>query len=190
MKNIIFDFGNVLLKIGTVQDFVENLDCIKNLEKFCEENEKIILQSHMDNNIDFLDIIINNSDKWKKTRLQMFEKSCEPANNTLLVQIPELSEKYKLYILSDITKNFIPFFLKKHDIEKYFSWIIESCNIWYLKPNDEIYKALLEKYNLKPKESVFFDDKQKNIDWAEKNGIRWILFDDFEMNIEEKLKKL
>lgn len=37
-----------------------------------------------------------------------------------------------------------------------------------IKPNEEIYKTLIKRYNINPKESIFIDDNKKNIETANK----------------------
>ncbi len=45
-----------------------------------------------------------------------------------------------------------------------------------LKPGPEIYRILLDRYSLKAEECVFTDDSQRNVDGAEAVGIKGILF--------------
>lgn len=44
----------------------------------------------------------------------------------------------------------------------------------------EIFHLLIEKYNIKPEESVFIDDNKKNIDAAEKMKFYTICFKNIE----------
>ena len=50
----------------------------------------------------------------------------------------------------------------------------EKC----IKPDDKIYRILLERYNLKPEESVFIDDSIPNLKGAERQGIHTYHFTD------------
>lgn len=45
-----------------------------------------------------------------------------------------------------------------------------------VKPNPEIYKRLLERYDLKAEESIFIDDTVINIEEAERQGIHGVVF--------------
>ncbi|MBQ8038835.1 MAG: HAD-IA family hydrolase, partial [Lachnospiraceae bacterium] len=49
---------------------------------------------------------------------------------------------------------------------------VVSYEIHKIKPDPAIYEYLLEKYDLKPEESVFFDDRLENTEAAEKLGIK------------------
>ena len=54
-------------------------------------------------------------------------------------------------------------------------------------PNPDIYNFLINRYNLKKDECIFFDDRQKNVDAANEVGIKSILFktiDDIKNNIK------
>ena len=41
-----------------------------------------------------------------------------------------------------------------------------------IKPYNGIYEYIINKYNLKPEESLFIDDTEKNIETANKLGIK------------------
>lgn len=45
-----------------------------------------------------------------------------------------------------------------------------------VKPNKEFYEKLINKYNLNKEETIFFDDKEKNIIAANEIGIKAIQF--------------
>ena len=57
-----------------------------------------------------------------------------------------------------------------------FEGIVVSGEEKLVKPNPEIYKVLLNRYQLNPSESIFIDDRQANVDGAEKVGIKGLLF--------------
>lgn len=48
----------------------------------------------------------------------------------------------------------------------------EKC----IKPGSEIYQILLERYQINPETSVFFDDRPENVEAAEKFGIKGVVF--------------
>ena len=61
---------------------------------------------------------------------------------------------------------------------------ILSSEVKVVKPYKKIYQELLEKYNLKPEESVFMDDIQVNLDTAREMGFETILAKSELENIE------
>lgn len=52
-----------------------------------------------------------------------------------------------------------------------FSWQ-EKC----MKPDEKIYKILLERYHITPKRAVFFDDRPENVEAARRAGINGVVF--------------
>lgn len=54
-----------------------------------------------------------------------------------------------------------------------------------IKPGPEIYKLLMERYDLKADECIFLDDTQKNVDGAKAVGMHSILFTTLEKAKEE-----
>ncbi len=52
-----------------------------------------------------------------------------------------------------------------------------SCDIHMIKPDERIYKYLLEKYQLLPKECFFLDDREENVEAARRTGMRAAVFD-------------
>ena len=55
-----------------------------------------------------------------------------------------------------------------------------SCHIHAVKPKPAIYEYLLNKYHLKAEESVFFDDREVNVNAANALGIHGIVFSSYE----------
>lgn len=97
-------------------------------------------------------------------------------NQELLKKAFELKKLgYKIAVLTDqwhLSKEaLIP---KK--IYKNFSRVIVSCEIGIRKPNLEIYKLILKKLKIQPKQALFIDNQQWNILPARKLGMKTILF--------------
>ena len=64
-----------------------------------------------------------------------------------------------------------------------------SYEVHRIKPEPEIYRILLEKYELKAEECVFVDDNGKNIQAARELGFRTVHFENYEQ-AREALEKL
>lgn len=56
-----------------------------------------------------------------------------------------------------------------------FSWLVKA-----VKPDEEIYRILFERYDLKPEECVFIDDTAENIETARRLGMKGIVFKSYE----------
>lgn len=87
---------------------------------------------------------------------------------------------YKIYILSNASTEFYTYFTRHFSLD-FFDGYTVSCDIHIIKPDERIYRHILEKYGLKAEECVFVDDRQDNVSGAEKVGINGFVFkNDFE----------
>jgi len=180
--NYIFDIGNVLVTYEP-RKFLE--------ERFSDKTAvELILQNV------YLSEEWQIADEGKLNRAEMTKIFCdrlpqykdEVANlmkNVTDMFIPldtvELLPKIKsadhtLYYLSNITFDVRDYLVAKYDFFNLFEGGVFSCDERIIKPNPEIYRLLLKKYNLNASDCIFFDDVEKNIEAAEKEGIKSILF--------------
>lgn len=96
---------------------------------------------------------------------------------------------YKVYLLSNYGRtNFT--YAKEH-----FKFIpladggVISYEIKHIKPEPEIYRALIDKYNINPEEAVFLDDNRANLEGAGVFGFHTIHVTEFGRALED-LRKL
>lgn len=88
---------------------------------------------------------------------------------------------YKVYILSNYPESL----WKMHEKSR-FTFLskvdgkIVSGFVKLIKPDEAIYRMLLDTYGLKADECLFFDDRINNIEAAKKVGMRAVLFTDYE----------
>ena len=87
--------------------------------------------------------------------------------------------KYELYIFSNMNKNEIIENNLKSNYESFFKKCVYSCNIKLKKPDIEFYQKALELIGHKGEECIFFDDNIKNKENAEKTGIKFVQYIDF-----------
>ena len=133
------------------------------------------------------------SEREERVLLNGLSTFCEPSvyvqANTPISEtvqlLKELSEqynndgtrKYRLLGLSNWDGNSFPLIKQKYSQElSYFEDIIISADVNLLKPNPEIFKHVLTTYNLEPKDCIFVDDQQENVDAARELGIESFLF--------------
>ena len=92
---------------------------------------------------------------------------------------------YKLYVLSNMSREFIDF-LRKQKVYENFDGDVVSCEVGIVKPMPEIYNLLLERFDLNPAETIFIDDRKENVDAAAAKGIATFHFDrnDYEGSCE------
>ena len=68
-------------------------------------------------------------------------------------------------------------FLRTKEVYKYFDGEVVSCYEKVVKPDAEIYRILVDRYDLKPEETLFIDDRKSNVEAAESEGICGYYFD-------------
>jgi len=91
--------------------------------------------------------------------------------------LSELKEKgVLLYILSNWSAETYPIAEDLFDFLKWFDGKIISGEVGIVKPDLEIYKLLINSYDLNPHQTLFIDDKEENIKSAEFLGIHGIHF--------------
>lgn len=182
IKNIILDIGGIILDDGK-----ENLR--KYLQVSEEETEKLYkivygskgFRQYLLGYINLeecMNLVISENQEYKdyieKMLLKSNLKDIVPIKSDVLQVIRKLKERYKIYFLSNITKETYEYI---EEILNEFDGGIYSFKVHLCKPNPEIYKKLLYTYNLKKEESIFFDDRQRNVDIGNKLGIKSIKFD-------------
>lgn len=94
---------------------------------------------------------------------------------------------YNLYILSNNTKDSFEYVSSHMDMNM-FKGVVSSYVEHLIKPNEDIYNLIIDRYNLKKEETIFFDDSGKNVDKGNELGIKSIKFtsvEDIINNIEE-----
>lgn len=77
---------------------------------------------------------------------------------------------YKLYVLSNMSREFIDF-LRRIPVYGNFDGEVISCEELVVKPEPRIYEILLSRYNLTPSETMFIDDRPENVEAAARFGI-------------------
>jgi putative hydrolase of the HAD superfamily len=81
---------------------------------------------------------------------------------------------YPLYCLSNMGHASIDYLEREHRFFEVFAGKVISCRLKLCKPEPGIYEHALRTYNLKPQETVFIDDVEKNVAAAARLGIRTI----------------
>ncbi len=90
----------------------------------------------------------------------------------------------KIYLLSNYSKASYEHDVKKFEFIKYVDGWVISYEINSIKPEEEIYKSLIEKYNIKPENAVFLDDVKENTEAAKAMGLNVIHVRNHEQAVE------
>jgi len=112
-----------------------------------------------------------------KFQMEEDEKSSKTGINTELLELIEkLKNKYILGLISNVS-NIEKEYNEKFGLYKLFDPCILSCDVGFVKPDEEIYRLALEKVGLKPEKCVVIDDRQNCLVVAEILGFKTIKFE-------------
>lgn len=178
IKNIIFDFEGVVFT-RKLQILFKNFT---NNEKDIELLANTIYKSKEWQMLDNGTISREDAVKILKEKLpERLKSTCkdiiyhfqeyQTLNDDICKVIIQLKEKgYKVYALSN-THVSVYEDMQNRYIGKYFDGYIISALEKLMKPNEEIYLRLFEKFDLKPEECFFIDDRKENVAAGEKLGM-------------------
>lgn len=97
-------------------------------------------------------------------------------NEEVFTIIQKLKSKYRLILFSDNFKEMSEYVTKKYKLHELFETIVLSNKIGLRKPDKKIYEKLIELTGIKPDESLFIDDREKNLEIAREFKFITLLF--------------
>ena len=197
IKNIIFDLGGVLIdwnpdyvfkevfkddeklawfyrEICTM-DWNENQDAGYPLAKATEERVALFPQ--------YEEWICMYYGRWEEMLGDAIQGTVE-----LLKQCVD-SPALKVVALTNWSAETFPVALEKFDFLQWFEGIVVSGEEMTRKPFPDIYQTTLNRFDLKPEESLFIDDNKRNIEAAKALGIQCVHFSS-PFQLEKELKKI
>lgn len=97
-------------------------------------------------------------------------------------QVVDLKEKgYRIYLLSNYSQEMFEKHTKGASFLKVLDGGVISYQIHAIKPDHEIYETLLKRYDLKPEECVFLDDRLENVEGGKRAGMEAVQITSREM---------
>ena len=193
IKNVVFDLGGVVVahnaesfkeKLGDFFSFVFGPDS-KCVPSFWKDYDMGLLT--IDETAAEVAKFRNCTAETAKEHM-LYAISLQEEVEPTVKLIKELKEKgYKLYVLSNMSKEYIEF-LRKLPVFECFDDQIVSCEVHIGKPDRGIYECLLTTCELNPAETIFIDDRYDNVEAAEEVGIVPFHFD--RCNPEEACEEL
>ncbi|MBR2744502.1 MAG: HAD-IA family hydrolase [Clostridia bacterium] len=193
IKNIIFDLGNVVFE-GKSSSVLKKLNAS---EEVIEEIRAKFFKNYT--NLDLGDETLEQhfynsglsveEDEYIKDFLINYYKY-RNMNVGIVELIHKLKEQdYGVYVLSNNNKEASQYIMGLPELQCIDGWVI-SCDCHSKKPDEKIYFTLFEKYNLKPDECFFVDDKEHNIKAGELLGMKGHVLNYEEDGAEELIKDL
>ena len=121
----------------------------------------------------------------KKYLLEAFLNEEFYIDKDLLIEITGLRREYKMGLLSNFSDDLRPKIDNEWALGSVFDEIIISSEVGLVKPDPAIFNLMLDRLGVKADESVFIDDRIKNIDGAKEMGFHTIFFTDKDQALEE-----
>lgn len=195
IKAIIFDLGGVCFEIDwlkineemikkfDINTLVKSVGNEKALEYYHEalegkRNPSDMFKELNKNNYNLREVI-----KFYKEVYKKYKRHNKEIYNLIIC----LKKKYQVVCLSDTNKIHFEAHQEQGTI-KDFDNVFVSFQIGSIKKNINTFKKMLDELKLKPNETLFIDDNEKNIVIAESLGIHTIKYNDYKSLIKE-LKK-
>jgi putative hydrolase of the HAD superfamily len=105
--------------------------------------------------------------------------------------LKSLKEKgLKIYVLSNFGKRAFEINSEIYPFLEYIDGKVISYELQVVKPEPEIYRTLIERYDINPENAVFIDDREINIEGAVACGLMGIVFESYEQASGELEKML
>ncbi len=197
IKNIIFDFGGVLMDWNPRYFFKDYFGDDERMEYFLKNiavDEWNAEQDRGRSLAEGTEIQVEKFPDWEKEIRAYYDnwttmlRSDIPENVEVLRKLAKTD--YQLFGLTNWSHETFPYALANYDFFELFDGkIVVSGEEKLIKPNPKIWEILLERYNIKAEESVFIDDNLKNIEVAKSLGFITVHSTEH-TNLEEELKQL
>jgi FMN phosphatase YigB (HAD superfamily) len=179
ITTIVFDLGNVLLSFKPEEFFTNNgyNEALKNqiINDIFKSKEWLLLDN---GDITTEEAIIRLSERSMLSRqyiasvFNLRTKIMFPLDGNLRV-LPGLKKRgFKLYYLSNFPDDIFDEVYNCYSFFSYFDGGVISARVNTSKPDEKIFRILIEKYSIKTSECLFVDDSEINVRAAESIGIK------------------
>lgn len=195
IKNIIFDFGGVLIdwnpKYLYSKEFNDETEMNHFLENICTpewnvqqdagrplaEATELLQVKHPKHH----ELIGHYYSRWEEML------GGDIKENVRVLRL--LKPRFPIYGLTNWSAETITIAYEKYDFFELLDGIVVSGDEKLIKPDPRLYQILLDRYKLKADESLFIDDNLHNIEAAQKIGFHTIHLTD-KINLEKEVKNM
>lgn len=181
IKNIIFDLGNVIIQctnIETMMNFTRSEKVAQNLIKYINKSEewKLLDLGNIDKEEAIIRIQKKVPEEYKKLIKKVMEERPKYIKfNTDTIKLAQNLKRngYDLFVLSNMA-SYTYETIKSNEFFDLCKGKVISAYEHIKKPNEEIFKKLIDRYKLDPEECLFIDDDDtgKSLEIANKIGIK------------------
>ena len=193
---IVFDLGNVLLPFS-YDVMIEKLNKVKpelgtNFFNYYHDNYhihrdfergKISEEEFLKEMLESLENMIDEETFCK------FFSNIFTVNNGVAELLPELKKRYKLFLLSNTNSIHESYGWKDQDFLKHFDHLVVSHKAGFVKPEEEIYRAVEKVSGFPSEEHIFIDDIKEYVDAAKIlgwDGIHFKGYEDLVKNFKQR----
>ncbi len=197
IKNIIFDFGGVVMDWDPRYFFKSYFNDDEKMEYFLENIAQSSWNIEQDRGRPLqegTDILVAQHPEWEKEIRAYYDnwpamlRSDIPENVTVLRNLANTN--YELFGLTNWSQETFPYALENYDFFQLFDGkIVVSGDEKLIKPDPKIWHVLLDRYQIQAEESVFIDDNAENIRVAGELGFKTVHITK-ETKLDEELRKL
>jgi len=178
IQNVIFDLGGVLLKWEPLEYVHRTLGGGALAERICRG----VLEAPEWQDLDrgaleedealerFLQRLPEDKEAVRRIFPGLFEELRPIEKHVALLPLLKASGK-RLFVLSNFSRRGYAFVSSRYDFFRHFDGGVVSYEVKLLKPEREIYEALIDRYALDPSTCLFFDDREENVAAALDQGI-------------------
>lgn len=185
MRNIIFDFGNVLVRWEPERVYLPYFDndeakywyfwrhvCGRQWRDRIDagEDEQECIRELQSQYPEYAEPIAMYWDRWDEMLPGEVPGMCE------LIQRLKASGKYAIYGLSNWSMETFPQARKRFEVLQQIDNYVVSGDVKLIKPDPRIFKLLLDRFGLKAEDCTFVDDNPDNVEAAKKLGMQGVVF--------------
>lgn len=105
--------------------------------------------------------------------------ACEQLNEELITLIKRIKPHYKTAILSNVNSGVLQRKIQPEILNKYFDVIVESAEVGFMKPDNQIYLHTAKQLGVRPEECVFIDDNKWFVQAAIDVGMKGVVYENF-----------
>lgn len=182
IKNIIFDFGNVLVQwhpeLVYGEHFGDEAKAWWFLRHVVDNEWRLRIDAGEDSDVcirelkarypEYADAIELYRSHWREMLTEEV-----PGMRALLA---EVFRKYEVYGLTNWSMETFPQARSEFSILQMIDRYVVSGSEGYVKPDPRLFQILLDRYGLKAGDSIFVDDNPDNVAAADRMGFHGILF--------------
>lgn len=172
IKNIVFDFGGVLIDWNPIYVYGNEFDSKSEMDFFFENicTHTWNLQQDAGRSLAEATRLLQEEHPQYREQIAMYYGRWEEMLGGTIDEnvslIKPLKQNYNVYGLTNWSAETLPIAMERYPFFSELDGIVVSGEEKIVKPDARFYQILLNRYNLNPQETLFIDDNADNIEAA------------------------